>query len=143
MDKESSVFGPYWNGAVTVYGDPLELHRALLRAAGGRLDRLLQDAQAEGPEDGPGDDPDTLARKAEERAIADARSLPALDRLANMARDAFGMVAFDRTTGTGATLADCHRVLCDFFAFLNGEKKSTEHSPICVPPTVPASSAAP
>ncbi len=142
-ENEQAIFGPYWDGLSQVYADPMEVYRELQKATAGQLRQVLKDARATGPADAEGDDAETLTRKSAERADAEMRAWPAVEKLLAASRSAFHMTPFDRATGKGATERDCHKAVTAFFAFLTAEKKTGESSPTSAPPSAGAVSVGP
>jgi hypothetical protein len=134
-EETRRVFGPYHDGAAQVYGDPLEIYRALQRALGGQFRQVLKDARTTGPADAESDTEEQRQRKADARTVADGVAFPAIERLLAAVRVAFRMKPFDPATGQGALERDCHQALDDFLWFLSAEKKNGATSPTSAPPT--------
>ena len=137
--SERFVFGPYWNGEREVYGDPLEINMALVGHARGQLARLIEASKTKGPDGAEGDSEEERANKEVLRDRANAVAFPALYKMREVARLAFDLAPFDKTTGSGATARDCDRVLTEFFAFLADVKKNIAPSLTAAPPTEPDS----
>lgn len=97
-DAEKGIF-PYNNGQSDLYADPLAVNRKLLVAFSGDIEAALTAGYApEGKTNGA------------TQAVIDG------------VRDAFGMLPFDPTTGTGATDAMVLRILSNFSDFMIEKK---------------------
>jgi len=112
FDQQQRNIYSYHNGERTVCADPLELRRFLRLAAGQDPGKLAQHAA---PLYGGVD----LSAEAYQLAQA------AEERLVDAVRKAFGLVAFDSATGTGATYSDALQTWNDFCAWLEKKNQTT------------------
>lgn len=104
LDAERAVFGPYLDGEKMRYGDPLAISRRLNQAAGGDVNRVIEDDRSEDP----------------------AVSGPAREKLLAAARFALEMVPFDILTGRGAQEGD---IMAALRLFLEWVQKKSENTP--------------
>ena len=122
------IFGPYNDGHGEVYADPFRVFLSLVRLLDGDPESVNRQAKERPPVDGSGAE-----------AVANWRLMTAeaQQRLADAAREAFEMAAFDKLSGTGATDEQCGLVLDQFLAYMDTLKKSTALTPTSPPPTAP------
>lgn len=99
-EQERRVF-KYHNGIGEVYGDPLEIWKRMLDALDGDLSTPMEQAKSDTPE----------------------VAIPALVRIAEAVRTAFGLAPLDPQTGTGATVQDCYGVLKSWNRWLVEKKE--------------------
>src|SRR5262245_2676649 len=100
MFQNREIFGPYYDGVNTVYGDPLAIYRLLVAGLDGTPNLWLGRRASD----------DALERaEAEERCLAAARV-------------AFQMVPFDRDQGTGALDQDVEVALDTYLAWIAAKK---------------------
>lgn len=100
------------------YADPIAVKRMLHIATGGRLNKLIEDANrdAHGPEAFPLDD-----ESPERLAALQARGV-----LATATCHAFGLPLFDPTTGEGLTEEEALALLREYLLWLDQKKTSGE-----------------
>jgi hypothetical protein len=87
--------------------DPLRAYRRLVRALAGEQDAVIERARSDDP----------LAATG------------AKERLADAAREAFGLEPFDPATGQGTLDAEAEALLYDFLGWLQSKKGSPPTSP--------------
>jgi len=100
-EQDRRIFGPYFNGLQSVYGDPLQINRRLVHALDG--------------------DPAPVHERANSQE--EAERFEAREKLVVAARYAFGMVEFNPTTGQGAVELDVWTALNSFLEWR--EKKDS------------------
>jgi hypothetical protein len=115
-ERQRAIFGPYWNGAASVHGDPVAISRRFAHACGGREDDVFRDL------------------KSDVEPVAFA----AWQKFMDATRDAFQLVPFNEADGTGAMEADCLDVWEAFTEWKAKKKAAPANSPICSPPMAPA-----
>ena len=134
MDRRK-VFS-YFNGASTVFADPLVIHRRLTRSLGGNPNEVCSraDLGIAGPrEDYPTEEDYQAA--IEQEIASEPMRFDASEQLMDAVREVFVMAPFDTATGEGATELDCRNALAAFVTFLTDQKKTAVNSPTCSPPT--------
>ena len=100
-EKDRQVFGPYFDGQQSRYGDPLAINRRLTAALGG-----------------------------DQSAIAKYHADPqAQEAVLRAARIALELVPFDPATGSGALDIDAETALRSFLEFLEGNGSRAGKSP--------------
>ena len=119
--RERAIY-KYHNGEKAVYGDPLQLRRAVRIAAGEDPNRLCQRA---GPLHQGGE---VTPEEYETAHAAEAKLAEAIVK-------AFGLKAFDATTGEGVTHADCIDLWNDFCSWLQKKRTNTATTPTSSPTT--------
>ena len=128
----------YFNGANTVFADPLSTYRKILVETRGKPNELQRAASMRI------EPPDEMLKtlnihvymQAEQeyaQKLADASH--AADLLEELTRKVFGMVAFDSATGQGANSYHCMKVWDDFAAFMSKKKPKPESEPTLSTPT--------
>lgn len=113
--------------------DPLVLRRALIRAAGGDLDTLLDAARE--PKVPVTPDGQPAAPLPVENPVAVLGRLDAQERLHRVICEAFRLPPFDPATGQGTTEDDSMRVLNGWYAWLAGERNGAGAGPTGSPST--------
>lgn len=103
MDNTPFTF-LYHDGEKDIHGDPLTLHRALVRATAGQLEELLKQARS--------DDPATAVLAAE--------------KVIDCTRVAFDLIPYDRLTGRGVMDRDALAILKRFRDADSSLKKKRE-----------------
>lgn len=111
----------YFDGAKTVYADPLAIYRQILRRTRGKPNDL--------PNRVFGVRPDT----EDVEKLQD--SYEAAEQLVALVRDVFSMQPFIPVTGQGARDEHCWKVWDDYCEYMDEQKKSPETAPTSTPPT--------
>ncbi len=117
----------YFNGSVEVFGDPIALHRALikgLRAQGGDLAEVCKLANTHEMVDG------VLVQVRPQSQAAEYQ-----EYLYAAAREAFGLGVFKPLTGEGILDEDVLKIIDSFFEWEAKKKASTDPSPMSPPPS--------
>lgn len=104
----------YHDGERERRADPLAIRRAILRAAGGDIEGLVEAALTEDQS------PITEGMAPGERGRRLLRQAEAQERLAEVVRVAFGLKAFDPETGGGCTEEMVWRVWDHFHEYMEG-----------------------
>ncbi len=125
-ESERQIYGPYFSGVTAVYADPIRVRRLLTDLLDGNPGKAL--AALAGP-------------------IPELR-IEATERVLRAVVVAFGLVAFDPTTGQGLREDEVKGRLDDFLAWWAEVKKKPATSPTSPPssgsgnaPTTPPSAA--
>ncbi len=115
---------PYFDGAATVYADPLAIHRQLTRALDGNPNRVLVDVAIGKAEEREAylDEESWELAVAQEEATEELR-YAATEKLLAAIRQVFQMAPFDRATGQGATEKHCRDALAAFCDYMEEAKK--------------------
>ena len=125
MDSDRKNVFSYFNGAETIYADPLAIYRRLAHALGGNPNEVVQRSELgiTGPREAYPDD-----QAYEEALAAEVASEPmrfeAMEQLLEAIRVVFRMEPFVPATGKGATEKDCRDAFEAFIAYLEDQKKS-------------------
>lgn len=133
FDQQSRLIYAYDVGGERRRADPLDVRRRLLRESGGRFFTWLAEAYEPGEnESGPLPPPETMTADPEGPAAQAAKlaeahrasklmaALAAQERVVAVAREAFGLPAFDPATGAGLLEADVWAVLNGYLDFMEG-----------------------
>jgi len=131
-NADDMIFTAEVNGRKRRY-DPLVLRRRLIRAAGGRLGKVIT-AAADPPEVDPRDvpsDPKELQAFEQARAAALLASVEGQDRLTAVLREAFELPSIDLENGVCEE--DVCRVWAEWRAWLREKKMSGPTPPTCSP----------
>lgn len=101
-ETDRQIFGPYWNGTVQVYADPVAVRRKFQAVLGGDANAVLRAFRSDKPEE----------------------SIPAGERLAAAVCVAFGLGSpFDPATGAGVVEAVWKPCLTGWLAWMDEKKK--------------------
>lgn len=99
---ETKIFGPYWNGAEAVFGDPVRIHRRLYAKLLGR--------------------PNDFFAKVRDFEKDPTGSEQAADTVEMAVRYAFDLVPFDPATGGGANQQSAFEVLNQYLEYQDAKK---------------------
>lgn len=125
----------YANGAMTagsdsrpvvVWGDPIRIHRRLVRALNGDPNRVIKMAADPEPEVDTGVEltPEEAAAFQLRMQMQNQMRLSAQEELIAAIREAFDMVPFDPVSGSGATEWHCRNAFNRYLDYSERQKKN-------------------
>jgi hypothetical protein len=121
MADDRRIFA-YTVGGQKLFGDPLALHRTLVRALDGDPNAVLREAYP----------PEHLDDKGQPRLENGSESLArldALERVTAAARTVFSLPPVDPTSGAGVTEKEAEDLLLTFLDWLAAKKKPDASTP--------------
>lgn len=113
-DNERRVYGPYFNGAQAVFGDPFKINRTLIHLLNGEPNQVIADYNSKEP----------CPAKFE-----------ATDKLLKAGVEAFGLIPFDAATGQGSLESDVIKVVTDFMKWCSKKNETPAPMPTSLPPS--------